>query len=151
MISPVIVRDAKPADLNALTSLAKAWVSEGSTIGQTGIDFAPYFDKGFLAVAEHHDIMIGFIAAQVIDQNLAIFESPGPYIQIDELYVVSDARRSGIGSLLLNYLKSTAKDRGVRRFHVFSASRNLDDVVRFYGRHGFKVWGIQAYAADDET
>jgi GNAT superfamily N-acetyltransferase len=60
-------------------------------------------------------------------------------------------RNSGIGSLLITELKRVAGNDGFSRFHLFSASRKLDDVVRFYARHGFQVWSVQAYGDNAET
>jgi GNAT superfamily N-acetyltransferase len=55
---------------------------------------------------------------------------------LDELYVVPDRRRHGIGSALVGALLSTCRTRGVELIEI-----NVDegdvDAMRFYARHGF--------------
>ena len=90
--------------------------------------------------------MLAFLAARVRREELAVFDTDEPYVDIEELYVTPHHRGKGIGSLLLNELKDAAHADGIIRFHVFSASKNLDWVISFYRRHGFEMWGMQAYA-----
>lgn len=60
----------------------------------------------------------------------------GEVALLDELYVVPDRRREGIGSALITELLATARARGVALIEI-----NVDegdvDAQRFYHRHGF--------------
>jgi GNAT superfamily N-acetyltransferase len=55
---------------------------------------------------------------------------------LDELYVVPELRSQGIGSAIIDELKSTCRARGVELIEI-----NVDegdvDAQRFYARHGF--------------
>ena len=62
------------------------------------------------------------------------------------------ARGRGVGTVLVEAVLQKAREQGVRAFHVFSASRNTEDVLRFYRRHGFEPWGVQMYSVQaDES
>ena len=41
------------------------------------------------------------------------------------------------------------RERGVAAFHVFTATRDIDRVLRFYRRHGFQPWGIQMSRSEE--
>ena len=61
-------------------------------------------------------------------------------------------RGRGVGTILVEAVLQKAREQGVRAFHVFSATRNTEDVLRFYRRHGFEPWGVQMYSVQaDES
>ena len=49
------------------------------------------------------------------------------------------------GTALVDAVLQNARDQGVPAFHVFSASRNTEDILRFYRGHGFEPWGIPMF------
>jgi GNAT superfamily N-acetyltransferase len=146
------IRKATKSDLDALSQLAARWLNEGDIVGHAMADLAPYIDSGYLLVATAAVARgpIAFLAARTSEQPIAIFDSKN-YVEVDELYVLPEFRGAGIGSQLLSELKAMAKAQGIARFHVFSASRRLDRVVAFYERHGFRMWGMQAYSDEDDA
>jgi|TARA_Y100000310_G_C20697901_1_gene827056 ribosomal protein S18 acetylase RimI-like enzyme len=147
MTKSVSVRRASKQDLEAVDKLSIQWQQEGSTIGQGVADFLPYFNEGaYLFVGEEDSSIVGFMAAEQKLDRLAVFDSTDPYIELEELYVVPEKRSEGVGSLLVNALKDAGNRDGIRHFHVYSSSRELDRVVSFYRKHGFGVWSIQAFA-----
>ena len=152
MSEAIKIRHAETRDLPAISDLATQWAEEGSTIGQEAGTFQHYLEKsGFLIVAEAGREIIGFLAADTKTQYLAVFKSRKPYVELEELYVVPGRRGRGIGSLLIDELKAAAKVKGLARYHVYSASRELEAVTAFYRKHGFQVWSIQAYADEQES
>lgn len=60
----------------------------------------------------------------------------GPVATLDELYVVPDLRDRGIGTALMDHVRSLLVERGCPELHI-----NVDEVDtdsrRFYERHGF--------------
>ena len=146
-----IVRDAITQDISELISLANQWQVEGSSLGQTTIDFQPYLTEPTkkLWVLEYQDKIVGFLAVaeyghEVGVPHLAVFKSPSIYIEVEEIYVAPKYRSKGGGALLINKLKTTATKNGITKFNVFSASKDLTAIIRFYQRHGFNLWGMQA-------
>jgi ribosomal protein S18 acetylase RimI-like enzyme len=145
------IRRATKRDLDALSQLAVRWLEEGDIVGYALPDLGAYIESGYLLIAtEVASGPVGFLAARVSDQPIAIFGSR-VYVEIDELYVLPDFRGRQIGSQLVSQLKVMAKAQGIARFHVFSASRRLDRVVAFYERHGFRMWGMQAYSDENDA
>ena len=73
------------------------------------------------------------------------------YMEIDELYgncigaMKPAFRRSGIGGRMLDTLGEIARKRGVNRFKVYSAARDLDGAMRFYRGHGFQSWYAEMF------
>ena len=61
---------------------------------------------------------------------------------------MSDKR--SVGTALVEAALQKARGQGVRAVHVFSATRNTEDILRFYRRHGFEPWGIQMYRAQKD-
>jgi len=59
--------------------------------------------------------------------------------------VTAEHRSSGIGGMLLDGLLEAARRNGVERSLVYSATRDLEKVLRFYRRHGFKNWYVRMY------
>ena len=148
----VRIRSSDKADLKSIEVLATQWQEEGSTVGQEVGQFEHYLgESGYLLVAEEDESISAFLAAEEKTERLVIFDTEDPYIELEELYVVPGKRGQGIGSQLVNELKAMADTKGICRFHVFSSSRELDRVISFYRRHGFQVWGMQAYAISAET
>ncbi len=147
MNDDITIRTASKDDLQTIVDLAIQWEREGSTVGQVTGSFDHYLsESGYLIVAEENQSMVAFLAAQGKNERLAIFGTEDPYVELEELYVAPERRSQGIGTLLVDELKVKAKTRGLNRFHVYSASRDLHKVIAFYARHGFQVWSIQAYA-----
>ena len=68
------------------------------------------------------------------------------YIQIEELYVQPGFRNRGLGSQLLRSLLRAARARGAERFKVYSAAKDMDRILAFYRRHGFKSWYVEMFA-----
>jgi GNAT superfamily N-acetyltransferase len=60
----------------------------------------------------------------------------GPVALLDELYVVAQRRRAGIGTAIIGHLFAVARARAVDLIEI-----NVDEVDvdarRFYERHGF--------------
>ena len=151
MIDQLIIREAVEEDLGAILKLALQWQKEGSTIGQEISEYEQYLENGLLLVALLQENIIGFLAATSEKEKLAIFDKHSQYVELDDLYVHASLRNKNVGSSLINWMKEIAKQSGISRFHVFSASKDIERVKVFYERHGFRMWAFQAYSIADET
>ncbi len=135
--------------------MMRAWEEEAITIGQDACDIAylrGFLDESFFVARESRRI-VGFVCARIIaNPGYAVMPTVQRVLQIEELYVRPQARGRGVGTTLVEAVLQKAREQGVRAFHVFSASRNTEDVLRFYRRHGFEPWGVQMYSVQaDES
>ena len=147
----VAVTPAAEADVAPVHDLMVQWEREGTAIGQVASDEA--YLRGFLTecflVAREANRIVGFVCARIIDNpGYAVMPTAQRVQQIKELFVLREARQRGIGTALVRGTLQRARDRGVAAFHVFTAARDSDRIVRFYRRHGFEPWGIQMYLSE---
>lgn len=70
---------------------------------------------------------------------MAIFDDGEKYFEVDDLYVISLERSSGIGSQLLDKLLQKAKANGINRSLIYSATKNIESVMKFYKKHDYKT------------
>ena len=147
----VEVTPASEQDVAAVHALTVEWAREGSTIGQdasTEAYLLSFLTECFF-VARGAGRIMGFACARIMDNpGYAVTPPAQRVLQIEELFVQPAVRRTGIGAALLHAVLQRARDRGVSAFHVFTATRNTDGILRFYRRHGFEPWGIQMYRSD---
>ena len=134
--------------------MMRAWEEEAITIGHDASDVAylrAFLDAYFFVARESRRI-IGLVCARIVHSpGYAVMPSARRVLQIEELYVRPQARGRGAGTALVDAVLRKARQQGVRAFHVFSASRNTEDILRFYRRHGFEPWGVQMYLAQTES
>ena len=149
-----LIRACAEADLDAVLRLRRAWAEEEITYGYvpaTREALLPLLGPYFL-VAEDRDAVVGFAYGTLVageqHQATAVIPSGQPYLNVDEIYVARGYRDRGIGGRLLDRLTATARAGGVTRFLVYSASKDLDGVLRFYRAHGFRSWYVQLFQAD---
>ena len=64
---------------------------------------------------------------------------------MEELYVAEHERHAGVGTRLMERLLEAAKRSGVERSTVFSATKDVERVVRFYARFGYHAWSAQLF------
>ena len=144
------VAPAAEEDLAAVHELMVRWEREGTTIGHVASDEA--YLRGFLSecflVARDAGRIVGFVCARIVDNpGYAVMPTARRLLQVEELLVRPEARQRGIGSALVRAALQRGREHGVAAFNVFTATRDIDPVLRFYRRHGFQPWGIQMYLA----
>lgn len=144
----LIVRVCTYEDLEYIVSLQQQWRTEDITYG-----FVPG-DKSYLEgklgkyfyVAELNNKIIGFVYGTVHkSENMAIFNDGELYIEIDDIYVSQSNRDTGLGGLLLEKLLDVAKEDGIERSIIYSSTKNMDSIIKFYKKHDYKTWYIQMY------
>ena len=148
------IASATDRDVAPVHELMMQWEREGTTIGYTAANEA--YLLGFLSecflVARDADRIVGFVCARIVDNpGYAVMPTVQRVLQIEELYVRPQARGRGVGTVLVEAVLQKAREQGVRAFHVFSATRNTEETLRFYRRHGFEPWGVQMYLVQTES
>jgi GNAT superfamily N-acetyltransferase len=109
-----------------------------------GIYFEHYLKKTNLAglwIAEDNSVVVG-MAGLLIDEGEA---------EIEPVVVRSGFRSQGIGTQLIEKLKTEAKEREVRYLLIRPVARNVEAIACFY-RAGFSLLGqIDMFINLDET
>lgn len=93
-----------------------------------------------LLVARHEGSVVGMVTMQRL-----ISSAEGDYIgQIEDLVVKDSYRKMGVGSRLLNKMRSIAQEHGYKRIQL-AADIDNDNALQFYSRRGFHQTHLRIY------
>lgn len=143
-----IIRECKLEDLDFVVSLQHQWVNEDITHGLIPVD------KGYLEsklseyffVAELNYEIIGFVYGSIhAADNMAIMDNGQLYIEVEDIYVSSNYRGTGLGGYLLDKVLYAAKENGIERSLIYSSTKDMDGIINFYKKHNYKTWYIQMF------
>ena len=76
---------------------------------------------------------------------MTILDNGQPYIEVEDIYISLIIRGTGLGSFLLDKILEVAKDNGANRSLIYSATKNMDSIIKFYKIHDYKTWYIQMF------
>ena len=147
MVKP-LVRPAEAGDVDDDAKLQVEWAKEDITWGQTPASPQEIARKlgPFFYVALQGSRISGFVyGSEQVSRGIAVIPAGERYLQIDEIYVLPALRNRGLGGRLLKSLLSAARECGIERFRVYSATKEVDRILAFYKRHGFKPWYVEMF------
>ena len=129
------------ADFNKLNELIKSYYQEDATekfidsikIQKTIDELSSHPDKGTILIIEQKDSIIGYC----ILINYWSNEYGGNLLHIDELYVIPEYRKKGIGTNLIKYLIENKFNNSIA-IQVEVTALNIK-AKKFYEKNGFKV------------
>ena len=147
------VRLCREDDIGRVAALYGHWESEAITWGLVADTEGGLRAKlgPFFFVAEDASEIVGFVAARVVHAapgDLAVFPDGGDYLEVEALYVAERTRDSGIGTQLMERVLQAAKCEGIEHATVFTATKDIPRIVRFYERLGFRPWGVQLFRTE---
>ena len=142
------IRKCTPGDIDEVCRMQTEWAEENITYGFVPSSrevlinrLGPYF-----FVADVEGRIVGFVYGTVhVSEGLAVIPAGQQHLEIDDIYVEPEFRGRRIGGMLLDRLVQAAEQNGVRRFLVYSATKDMDEILRFYRGHGFKPWYVQMF------
>ena len=148
----VLIRTCTLNDIDVVVQLEREWEREDIAYG----DFNPISREAFIAflerfpayflVAESDGQIVGYVHGSVQrDKRMEVLPEQEPYVEIENIYVRSNFRNKDIGGKLLERLFEVARQDGIQRFVVSTASKDTDKILKFYQSHGFKAWNIQLF------
>ena len=144
----VVIRECISADIEKVMELDSSWAAEDSTYGYVAESVEGFADRlgPYFLVAEVQGSVVGFAYGSVhVSEGMAVLPAGQMYFEVDAIYIATEHRNSGIGGMLLNGLLEVAQRNRIERSLVYSATKDLDRILRFYRRHGFKNWYVRMY------
>lgn len=132
------IRFAEEKDLPQLAEIEKAcfhtpWSEESLRQDLTGNPLAVY-----IAAEEDDGRLIGYMSFwQILDEG-----------HINNVAVLPEFRRRGIGSDILDFMTRISAGRGINS-HTLEVRASNDGAIRLYEKHGFKKAGVRAGYYED--
>lgn len=150
-MSQVRVRECKREDLDSILRLDQLWDEEGAAYVFTYVSRAELsaeferFHQYFL-VAEHDGQLIGYINGSVrLNEKVEVLPQRETYLEIENIYVRPEYRDRHVGGDLIEQLLAIAEQNGIKRFVVSTVTKDMDRILRFYERYGFKPWYVELF------
>ncbi len=136
------IRKAKSEDYNQLMVLYNDFVGEDRYSKHNGDSFKEVLKSpdNYVFVAEENGKIIGFATASI----RILVRYVKPIAELDELFVVEEFRKHGIGKKFMQKIEEIAKKRDCYRLYIASASR-FEVAHKFYGGLGYTNYGFHFY------
>ncbi|MGG7163129.1 GNAT family N-acetyltransferase [Clostridium ihumii] len=144
----LLIRKCEYKDLEEVLKLQESWENENITYGFVSADKIYLQNKlgEYFYIAEIDSKVVGFIYGTVHEsKNMSIFHEGEQYIEVDDIYVNQGTRDLNIGSELIDKLLEVAKKEGIERSLIYSSTKDIDSIIKFYKKHDYKTWYIQMY------
>lgn len=142
------IRVCRDKDINIVASLQRKWIKEDITYGYT-MDDKIYLESKlgkYFIVAEKDGEIEGYAFGTVNKaKNMTIFDDQELYFEVEDLYITPECRALGLGSRLLDHLLKIEEDNGVKRSLIYSSTKELEPIIKFYKKHDYKTWSVQMY------
>ena len=148
LMNQVLIRQAIEADILSICQLQQNWFQEDNVYGfiPDNHDQVKAVLGTYCWVAEINGDVIGFISGSIcLSEGTAVIPAGKNYIEIDNIYVSVQFRRQGIGSRLVDQLLTQAKQQSVTYALLYSATKDIHAVLRFYEQHNFQSWYVQMF------
>lgn len=144
-----MIRKCREEDLSAIIELSNEWIKEDITIGYENVKhtFETLGNKlgDYFFVLEHKGRIVGYTFGEIKLNPTPVFDRDEKYLEIYEIYINQNHRDQGQGKLLIDAIKSEAKQHNVAHLLVGSSNKKWHRTVKFYEELGFKMWYVQMY------
>jgi aminoglycoside 6'-N-acetyltransferase I len=144
------IRIAAPADVPVLLPLARAFYDED---GFTTTDAELERNFGVLLQADNAHIVLathdGAVAGFALTTTAFVLES-GLVAELQDLYVIPDARGSGVGAALIEESAHWARSQAATQLEVVIApnGQDVDHLFQYYRSRGFVDEGRRLLARE---
>lgn len=144
----IIIRKCRMEDIDSVMNLEKEWQYEDITYGfvPETKEYLESMTGDYFIVCEINGQVEGFIFGSVHkSENMAVMNDDDLYIEIENLYVSKEYRNSGVGSRMLKELLKQAELNGVHHSLLYSSTKDLKSVIKFYEKNGYHTWNTQMF------
>ncbi|HEY6179177.1 MAG TPA: GNAT family N-acetyltransferase [Kofleriaceae bacterium] len=122
-----------------------AWQAEDLTLGYAAADR----EAIAASVAEHCVVaeldgrLVGYAYGAVRPSAGELVWGDDPvHFEVEDIYVVPELRSHGVGAELFRSLEASARQAGVTRLKIYSATRDIRRIMQFYEKLGLTPWYI---------
>ncbi|VVB75251.1 Mycothiol acetyltransferase [Candidatus Tiddalikarchaeum anstoanum] len=140
------IREATQSDFKQLLDLNNEWFDEGispGTLKESEYSFRKEFKNSTFFIAEVNSEIIGFLKCRVKiakeDSKIHHISEGEKYVDLDSVFIKKNFRNKGIGTKLLKYCIANVRRVGYKKVIASADSKNLQKLVKFYERQGFKT------------
>ncbi|MBN1923251.1 MAG: GNAT family N-acetyltransferase [Nanoarchaeota archaeon] len=140
------ISKAVPEDYEELHILEQEWVKEGISPLMTGYnkkDFVKEMKNSTVFLAKKNNKIIGYLTCKIRtakeDNSVHSIKKGTKYADIDSLYVKKNYRNKKVGTALLKHCLKELEKAGYERTILSADSKEMDKLIKFYEKHGFKV------------
>jgi ribosomal protein S18 acetylase RimI-like enzyme len=147
----VLIRECTRHDLDSILHLDQLWDEEGVAFVFTYVsraDLSADFERfpAYFLVAEHDGQIVGYINGSVrINEKVEVLPHRETYLEIENIYVRPEYRDQHVGGELIERLLAIAAQNGIKRFVVSTVTKDMDRILRFYERYGFRPWYAELF------
>lgn len=146
----IVVRSARREELERVNELRRQ-VNEVHVSGRPDV-FRPGFGEELqkhlydrfeapdadVIVAVREGKILGFAIAEVISRPLSAYNLPRSFYHVEEFGVDENHRREGVGTALVDFIKQSARNRGLKKIELNMWEFN-QGALRFYEQAGFQT------------
>ena len=145
------IRSCTHQDIDSIFELDKLWDEEGVAYFFTDIsrdDFLADFErfKEYFLVAESGGQIVGYINGSArANEKVEVLPKQESYLEIENIYVKSEFRNWHVEGDLLEGLLAIAEQNAIKRFALNTITKDMDRILMFYRRYGFKPWSLDLF------
>jgi ribosomal protein S18 acetylase RimI-like enzyme len=139
------VREADKSDYDEIFELEQEWFNEGMSPGLENPikkEFFKEMNKSTVIIAIGKNKIIGYLICKIRkageDNYVHKIKKGEEYADLDSLYIKKKFRGKGVGKELVKNCFKKVKEAGYKKVIVSADSKELNKLVKFYMKLGFK-------------
>ena len=142
------IRNAAKKDIAIIAILSGRFVNEvpaWGVVARTEVELNR-LDNRLVWIVEDDNEIIGYaICLPRENDGSCIYEDNDKILELNEIYLIPEARGGGIGAQLIQKINDYAKSNGFTKLLVYSSVKDIEPVLNFYQGNGFATWAVQLF------
>lgn len=146
-MNDIVIRRGSAADWPAIINMTGVWEAEDISFGVRR-DTPDDLDGCTIWIAETDGRPVGFAAGREdkSPRKSSILAQDERYFELEELYVLPEMRKSGLGNRLFAAAQEYARAQGYRRMLLSTSTKDTLAMLRFYvQKEGMRVWSMRLF------